>query len=71
MGSAEAEGGMVAVKQRTADEIIEAAVAELRRNRAFIVKCLPCRVTIHMPPEGSADAPQIEINAKLKSGLPE
>jgi hypothetical protein len=60
---------MMTQRARTADEIIEAAILELRRNRATIARLLPCRVTIHLPPEGSADPPQLEMNAKLKPGL--
>ena len=56
----------LASRQQTADQIIEAAIGELRRNRAQIAGLLPCRVTIHMPPEGSRDPPCLEIQAKLR-----
>ena len=54
--------------KRTADDIIEAAIGELRRNRARIVDLMPCSVTIHFPPPGSADDPSLEVKAKLKAG---
>lgn len=61
---------MVDVTKRDADAIVEAAIAELRRNRRKIGELLPCSVTIHFPPAGSADAPCLEVKAKLKpSGL--
>lgn len=58
---------MTLTKQcQTADDIIEQAILELRRNRDQICKLLPCKVTIHLPPEGSRDPPCVEVNAKLK-----
>ena len=55
----------LASRQQTADQIIEAAIGELRRNRNRIAEFLPCRVIIHFPPEGSRDMPCLEIQAKM------
>ena len=59
---------MVDVK-READDIIEAAIVELRRNRRLIAEMMPCSVTIHLPPAGSGDLPCLEVKGKLKSSL--
>ena len=53
--------------RRDADAIIEAAILEIRRNRTRIGSLLPCSLTIHLPPEGSTDAPCLEIKARLRA----
>ena len=53
---------------QTADDIIERAIAEIRINREQICKLLPCKITVHLPPIGSRDAPCVEVQAKLKTG---
>lgn len=46
--------------------IVEEAVAALRKQRDMIEKHLPCKITLHLPPPDGRDQVVIEALLKLR-----
>ncbi len=55
---------MVAIASRR--NVVEEAVAALRRQADLINDHLPCQVTIHLPPADGRDGVVLEVNIKVR-----